>query len=146
MTPSEYKLIGFLQRINKKYIREKKLNDVTLKQFCKIVLSDPSSSVRFAAMYDTCRSTIPGQEFHTLSRYIDQKLVSRMDFVGLFKKYDKMMCNVMDTGKETPLSKRFIKLTDKYKMEGFLFNEIVVPKFKPFKPQKPQKFDPANLF
>ena len=145
MTLAEYKMIDFLQRINKKFIKEKKLTDIRLKEFCKLVLSDPTASVRFAAMFDTCK---PDQEFHKLSRYIDQRMVSRMDSVGIFKRYDNMMVNAMDSGASHPLSIKYIKLTKKYAKEGVIFNKIKIPKFKSSigKPQKPQKFDPANLF
>lgn len=146
MTPCEYNLINFLQRMNKRYIKEKKLSDIILKRFCNMVLSDPLSSVRFAAMYDTCGGAITDRDFYDLSRYIDNRLVSKMDSVPLFKKYDDMMCNVMDSGKSNTLSEKYIKLTKKYHRDGFLFKEILIPKLKRAKSQKPQKFDPVNLF
>jgi hypothetical protein len=146
MTLAEYKMIDFLQRINKKFIKEKKLTDIRLKEFCTFVLSDLTASVRFAAMYDTCK---PDQEFYELSRYIDQKIVMKMDSVGIFKRYDAMMVNAMDSSNNNSLSTEYIKLVKKYvKEESFIFNKIKIPKFKSSigKPQKPQKFDPANLF
>lgn len=148
LTPPEQKLIKHLQHLNKIFIRTRIIPTKKLEEFCSIVLNNESAACRFVAMFESCyqKEREEQRQFYELSRRIDELMVAQMDNHSMFKKYDKMMGDVMDSMMPNNHSySKYRELYNEYsKKDSFQFQSIVIPKRVKVE-RKVFKFNPANL-
>lgn len=146
LTPPEYKLIKYLQDLNKIFIATDTVPVEELKKFCSLFLRNDIAGIRFTAMFESCYDKTNQEQFqfYTLSRKIDDLIVGKMDSVPIFKRYDRLIGNIMGvSGQDNERYKEMRSVYSKNEL-AFQFQSVVVP--KKVKPSKEVfKFDPVNL-
>jgi len=150
MNTTRYNLLKKLKEMSEIYEKDKKLSSEILKEFCRIMVSSPSSSITFVAMYDGCANFHSDKDsykrkFYQLSRYVDQEIVKKMRQEDIFKRYDKAM-DKFYASKGSMKNMLSLQLTKKYKESSHIFNFDILQEVEIIDtPSQSYQFDPANL-
>ena len=125
--------------------RAKGLTTDDIEKFCKLVSNKPHAICMLGALFDISHTNTP---LGDIVRDIDRVAVQHTTSRPIFKKYDRMLVDALDSGVHSSL----YKICEGYKAQyNQRLPDLETTDFDSFKVdvnnfRKPQIFDPANLF